>query len=105
MWARGFRPASCDVVLNHKGEEVPSAEDMSKFNSGTHAEPGHRQRVRVLVQGTAQWITVFYDRVSCSFWISTKGIGFSELVRPVNSWTQMPPKGFAGQFADPVVLQ
>jgi len=93
------------VVLNHKGEEVPSAEDMSKFNSGTHAEPGHRQRVRVLVQGTAQWITVFYDRVSCSFWISTKGIGFSELVRPVNSWTQMPPKGFAGQFADPVVLQ
>lgn len=148
MWARGFRPASCDVVLDRKGEEVPSAEDESKFKGGTHAEPGHRQRVRVLVQGVkpqdsqalidrleravgigvpdfvdgivreaealwaspagiedaAQWVTAFYDRISCSFWTSTKGIGFEELVRPVISWTQMPPKGFAGRFTDPVVV-
>lgn len=105
MWARGFRPATGDMVMNRKGEEVPSAEDESKFQGGTHAEPGQREQVRVLTQNATRWITAFYDRVSCSFWIYTKGIGFSELVWPVISWTQMPPKGFAHLFTDPVVPQ
>lgn len=111
MWARAWRPAVCDESPKKKGDQK---QDRSNFEGGTHAEPGDRQRVRVLIAG--KWLTAVYDRTACCFWrrfsskvfIDIKGFrvrrpmkGWCQVTGEVLAWTQYP---LSADFVDPEVV-
>ena len=110
MWARAWRPAVCDESPKRDGGKG----DREGFEGGTHAEPGHRQRVRILtLDGTlvsrgqdfvdhvqlSHWETAIYDRVSCSFWVKLVA-GWCQVTRDILAWTQYP---LSADFVDPKV--
>lgn len=98
MLPRAWRPAIFDEEPKRKGD---GKEDREKFSCGTHAEPGHRQRVRLLAGKARQWADAVYDRVSCSFWIQIPRKGWAEVPGSlVHAWTQNAP---GSGFTDPAV--
>lgn len=100
MTDRAYRPCAVDESPRRKGDGI---EDRQKFEGGTQCEPGHRQRVRVFIEGDG-WLAARYDRVGCRFMALYRSLGsfwWYELANDrVRSWTQYP---LAGCFVDPVV--
>lgn len=129
MWARAWRPAVCDESPKRKGDQK---QDRENFEGGTHAEPGDKQRVRLLVVSGmmvsrnelgevvdcvtfSRWLTAVYDRTACCFWqrfsakvmIDIKGF---RVRRPMKGWCQVTGKVLAWtqypmsvDFVDPEV--
>lgn len=97
MWARAWRPAVCDESPKRKGDQK---QDRANFEKGTHAEPGDRQRVRVLISG--KWLTAIYDRAMCCFWRRLTGKGWCQVTGEVLAWTQYP---LSADFVDPEVVR
>ena len=114
MWARAWRPAVCDESPKRKGDQK---QDRSNFEGGTHAEPGDRQRVRLLIVSgmmvsrnelgevvdhatSFRWLTAIYDRTVCCFWRKLSGKGWCQVTGEVLAWTQYP---MSAEFVDPEV--
>jgi len=93
MWARAWRPAVYDESPKRKGDQK---QDRANFEGGTHAEPGHRQKVRLLTFG--KWETAVYDRTACCFWRKIAR-GWCQVTGEVLAWTQFPLRT---DFVDPV---
>ena len=111
MTPRAWLPAVCDESSVRAGDQK---QDRAKFEGGTHAEPGDRQKVRVFIEGQG-WMRAVYNRTDCLFWrhfsrhvmINVRGFlvrrpmsGWYEVVGKVLAWTQYP---LSGEMADPDV--
>jgi len=109
MWARAWCPAVCDESPKRGGEKG----DREGFEGGTHAEPGHRQKVRIFaspgpgLEFYAEWMTAIYDRIACEFWVKYVSVVngkrvkvWGKITRDILAWTQYP---LNADFVDPEV--